>query len=335
MADIKINMDSLKSYRKAVRHKVKEGSNIYRFLPPFGDNCDGYPYAFWAISWGLSDPSTGNRRPYADCKQAEGKSPIWEYLDLLRAKVENIKMELVAAGNNEEQIKERLKATNKFISDLRPKTAFSWNAIDKAGTVGILEVKSTAHKQVLKLMNQYIMDYNQDPTSLGSDPTDSGVWFDISRTGTSFDTEYTVKKNQTMVKDPATGVPSYTDDRSPIPESVATDYENMGYDLTTVYQKKTYDELRDILVANLAILTQSNSDLYVEEFATDVVAPTPQQTTNVPQGAGAVGIKLGKAEDVKEEAETVVISPNPTPETVTTEESTEDLMKMAEDIFNK
>lgn len=349
MAEIKINMDSLKTYRKAVRHKIKEGSNIYRFLPPFGDNCDGYPYAFWAISWGLSDPSTGNRRPYSDCKREEGKSPIWEYLDLLRVKVEKIKIELVAAGKSEEEIKERLKLTNKFISDLRPKTAFAWNAIDKSGTVGILEVKSTAHKQVLKLMNQYILDYNQDPTSLGGQPSDSGVWFDISRTGMSFDTEYAVKKNQVMIKDPVTGVPSYTDDRSEIPESVAADYQNMGYDLTTIYQKKSYDELKEILMANIQVLSQTNSDLYVEEFAIadgktnpGVAAPdavpasTPVQESKpvVPQGAGNVALKLGNTEENQMEVPQTPAETAP-PIAAKDETSVDDMMAMAENIFNQ
>ena len=327
MANININMDSLKTFRKAVRHKVKEGSNIYRFTPPFGEECEGYPYAFWAISWGLSDPTTGNRRPYADCKQTEGKSPIWEYLDLLRLKVEKIKMELAAAGHTEDQIKERLAETNKFISNLRPKTVFAWNAVDKAGSVGILEVKSTAHKQVLKLMNQYIMDYNQDPTSLGSDAADSGVWFDITRTGTSFDTEYSVKKNQTMAKDPTTGVPSYQDDRSPVPETVANDYENHGYDLTSIYQKKTYTELKDILVANITSLSVENPDLYIEEFVS-AIAPASQpapiaEVVPLPQGTIKPAIKLGPIEE-----ETPVA---PTPVGADTGE--EDLMAMAEGIF--
>jgi len=333
MAEIKINMDSLKTFRKAVRHKVKDGSNIYRFTPPFGDNCEGYPYAFWAISWGLSDPETGNRRPYADCKQSEGKSPVWEYLDLLRPKVEKIKNDLVAEGKTEEEIKERLKATNIFISNLRPKTVFAWNAIDKSGTVGILELKSTAHKQVLKLMNQYILDYNQDPTSLGNEAADSGVWFDVSRSGMNFDTEYSVKKNQIMTKDANTGVPSYQDDRSAIPDSVAADYQNMGYDLTGIYQKKTYQELRDILVANLSILSKDNPDLYIEEFALEEAAPTttvaPAPTANVPQGSGTVGIKLGNSEEVE-----ATVTSEPVQETKA-EESMDDMLKMAEDIFNQ
>jgi len=329
MANIKINMDSLKTYRKAVRHKIKDGDNILRPLPPFGEACNGYPYVYWSVTWGLSDPSTGNRRPYADCKPDEGSSPIWEYLDLLRPKVEKIKMELAAEGKTEEEIKAILKDTNIFISNLRPKGVYAYNMIDKSGSVGITELKTTAHKQMLKLMNDYIMDYNQDPTSLGSDAADSGVWTNVSRTGTNFDTAYEVKKNQIMVKDPNTGVPSYQDDRESIPESVATDYENMGYDLTAIYQKKSYDELREILVANLSILVKDNPYLYIEEFADEEPAAlaTPTPVVDVPQGKKPVDLKLDVTDEpVAEEAPAGA---------ETGQEDMDELMKMADDVFNQ
>lgn len=343
MAEIKINMDSLKSYRKAVRHKIKEGSNIFRFLPPFGEDCNGYPYVPWAIIW-AHDPTTGNRRPYADCKRDEGRSPVWEYLDLLRAKVEDEKLKMLNSGASEEMIKDRFKATNKFISDIRPKTTFAWSAIDKAGTVGILELKTTAHKQVLSLMSQYIMDYNQDPTSLGSVPSDSGVWFNITRVGMNFDTEYSASKHQIMTKDPNTGVPSYTDDRSPIPESIASDYQSAGYDLTTIYQKKSYDELKDILVANITVLASANPDLAIDGFvakSVTVSAPpvasvaqgiTPDPKPSLPQGTGNIGIKLDNANDVTDGYEPALVQQETTQPSYAS--TNDDLMKMAEDIFN-
>ncbi len=38
---IKLNMDALKSNKEWIRHKVKSGSNVFRILPPFGDNSNG------------------------------------------------------------------------------------------------------------------------------------------------------------------------------------------------------------------------------------------------------------------------------------------------------
>ena len=317
MAEIKINMDSLKTFRKTVRHKVTDGVNTFRFGPPAGEESNGYPYQKWGVIWGLSDPSTGNRRPYASPSTYEGKCPIYDYLDLLKAKVEKLQTQLLAEGKSKEEIKERFKDTDYFISQLRPKTVFAYNAIDKSGVLGIVELKTTAHKEVLKLMNKYIIDYNQDPTSLGSNPTDSGVWFDITRTGERFQTEYGAKKHQTMMKD-ANGVPSYQDDREALPDAIVEDYDNLSYDLTNIYQKKSYDEMKEILVANLETLCVDNSDLAIDGYTSlATLAPSLSDAEGVveskPQGSG-VSLKLDTSEDV--------------------DTSSEDLMKMAEDVFN-
>src|ERR1035437_9788432 len=95
-------------------------------------------------------------------------------------------------------------------------------------------------------MNEYINDYNQDPTSLSSADDDSGLWFDVIRsneTGQFRDTKYDVKKVQTKIKD-AAGHVSFVDDRSPLSDSVVENYVNSGYDLSAIYQTKTYEDLQ-------------------------------------------------------------------------------------------
>jgi hypothetical protein len=321
MSSIKINLDSLnpKSFKKTVRHKIQDGSNIFRFLPPFGKESDGYPYRKWNVVWGLVDPNSGRARPFASSSTYEGRCPIYDYLDLLKAKVATMTSPADEA---------KVEALNKFISDLRPKTAYAYNASDKSGQIGVLELKATAHKKVISLMDKYIKDYNQDPTSLNSEPTDSGVWFNISKVGKGFDTSYDASKNQIMAKD-SSGVPVYKDDRSPLADSIVHNFDSLGYDLNSLYQKLTYEELKDILVVNLLSAAQNMPDLLVAGFGLDEnavaeeahVAVTtttavnkPVATSNPkPQGTGAK-INLGKAEDVSDD--------------------TDDILAMADDLFN-
>jgi len=351
MAEIKLNMDSLRPKKEWKRHKVQDGSNIFRLLPPFGPEANGYPYRKWNVIWGLTDPSTGRKRPFASPITYEGKCPIYEYLELLKVKVEAMKAEFASQGMTEEMIKERLKATNYFISQLRPKVIYAYNACDKSGVVGILELKSTAHKKILELMGKYITDYNQDPTSLNSAMDDSGVWFNITRKGQGLQTEYGAEKNQSMIKDPNTGAISYQDDRSALPENVIKDYENLGYDLTGIYQKKSYDEMKQILIANLSMMVEENADLKIDGFyvgaGTTVTTNTTVETNasvspQVTKGAGNIGIKLDNPNAVEPEATAQVTQPTPqaaqpvTPQPATTNSSdTEDLLKMADDIFNQ
>jgi hypothetical protein len=264
MSKISINLDSLKPKKEWKRHKIKEGHNVFRILPPFGDTANGYPYRKWMVIWGMLDPESGRARPFASSLTTEKQCPIFEYVDALQKKAEGIKAKMQTSGASEEDIKEALKPLNKVISTLRPKTVYAYNAIDKAGVVGILEVKATAQKILKELMMTYIKDYNQDPTSLNSEQDDSGVWFDFIRTGQYFDTEYDVEKLQTKAK--VNGQMTYIDDRSPLPDNVVENYADLAYDLSSIYQVKTYDELREVLMANLKNIVKEVPEARIAGF---------------------------------------------------------------------
>lgn len=298
---IKINMDSLKTRREWKRHKVKDGNNIFRILPPFGDSSNGYPYRKWQIIWGLQDPESGRARPFASSMTSEKKCPVTEYVGTLKKKAETLKLQLTNAGVSEEDQKTRLSSLNKLISDLSPKTVYIYNAADRAGDVGLLELKSTAQKKMKALMTAYIKDYSQDPTSLNSEDTDSGVWFNITRSGEGRDTEYDVLKFQTKTKS-ATGKITFEDDRSPLPDSVVESYDDLAYDLGAVYQVKSYDELKEILDANMDSLVELCPDaaLIDEAFEREVlVTKAPPVKTEVakPTGTKPVTVRLDDADD--------------------------------------
>jgi hypothetical protein len=306
MSNIKINLDSLnpKSFKKTVRHKVQDGGNIFRFLPPFGKESDGYPYRKWNVVWGLVDPASGRARPFASSSTYEGRCPVYDYLELLKNKV----VALNVPGCDETKIE----ALNKFISDLRPKTVYTYNAADKTGQVGVLELKPTAHKKIISLMEKYIKDYNQDPTSLNAEVNDSGIWFNITKTGKGFDTTYDAAKNQMKGKN-AHGVLVYEDDRSPLAESIVHNYDSLGYDLNSLYQKLTYEELKEILIANVVNAAKDMPELLVEGFGlAEATSSATQANTPKPQGSG-VKLNLDKADDV---------------------DDTDDILAMADDLFN-
>jgi hypothetical protein len=370
MAKININMDSLKAKKEWVRHKIQDGINTFRFLPPFGEAANGYPYQKWFVIWGLLDPTTGKQRPFASPKTYEGKCPVFEYSDLLKDKAEQIKAALMQQGCSEEEIKERLSAINKFMGNIRPKSAYVWNAVDKSGILGVCELRSTAQKALKGLMHQYILDYSQDPTSLNSLDDDSGVWFNIEKNGKGLQTEYKVAKAQNKVRT-ATGKIAFEDDRSPLPENVVAEFNNVAYDLNTVYQKKTYDELLEILRANVTLLVQDNPDFaidgfyYEEEAPAAATAPAPVAAP-VQQSAApkkVVTLQLGADDESDDEdisalpmastrpqpatvarpvatiAATVVNKPTTSKPTAPISQSArasnnEDIMALAENIFN-
>jgi len=349
MGKITINQDSLKSRQTWNRHKVKEGSNFFRFLPPFGDESNGYPYRRWVVLWGMTDPESGRMRPYASSITSEQKCPVFEYVEQLQKKAEAMKLSLVSASSAEaEDLKMRFKALNKIISAIRPKTVYAWNAVDKAGMVGLIELKPTAHKQLKTAMAKYIQEYSQDPTSVNSADDDSGVWFNVTRTGIGFDTEYKVDKVQMMTR--INNQPTYIDDRSALPESVVNNWQTMVYDLSSIYQVKTYDELKTVLLANMPLIIAESPDAYVVGFEPSgavaqqapaaIAAPQPvmQQTAQpvtpsrpvVPK----VALKLDSADD---DDHGYVVAPTRNPAPVAAQKAVsphDDIFKMADDILN-
>lgn len=249
---IKINMDALKTSKEWVRHKVKSGHNHFRILPPFGENSHGYPYRKWQIIWGLADPESGRVRPYASPMMTEKRCPVMEYVDGLKERLDKWQGELKGRGLDDKALNKhpRYSRLAKFTRDITPKTTYIYNAADRGGVVGLLELKATAHKAMKAEMNKYIQDYNQDPTSLNGADDDSGVWFDVIREGEGFQTEYKVAKVQNKVKQPS-GRVTFEDDRSPLPESIVENFDNLAYDLSSVYRSTTYDEVNEVLQANL------------------------------------------------------------------------------------
>ncbi|NJO52552.1 MAG: hypothetical protein HC840_27680 [Leptolyngbyaceae cyanobacterium RM2_2_4] len=368
MASIKLNMDSLKPKREWKRHKVEDGTSIYRILPPFGEKSNGFPYRKWSVIWGLNDPTTGRMKPLASTSATEKKCPVYEYLDLLKKKVENDKNALIAQLKSqgladaqiEKKVKDQFAEISKFMGQLRPKTVYAYNAADKAGVVGILELKATAHTKLLELMSKYITDYNQDPTSLGSDQNDSGVWFKFSREGKGLSTKYDVEKNQEMQQ--INGQRAYLDDRSPLHANIVNDYENQAYDVHSIYTVKTYDELKDILLFNLKKFVEGDSNANIpanpylavpgfDDFSgvsAAAAAPTQGQSASTGSNASAVkstvNLKLDAPESVVDD-EDIDYDSIPTPTQTQSSpasqqvvkqavSSNDDIMKMAENLLN-
>ena len=335
MAHITINQDSIKPRRDFKRHQVQPGQNIYRILPPFGDESvhNNYPYKRWSLAW-MIDPVSGRKRPFALPPFERDKvDPVTQYVKLLSDKnaIEKMIESGVDAATAESTVREKLSEANKLVYELRPKAGFFYNACNKAGEIGILELKKTAHDALKAEMYEYIKDYSQDPTSLSSLIDDSGVWFNIERIGEKGDkdTEYKVKKHQLKKKNER-GQLIFEDDRGPLPEHVVNNYDKMGYDIYNLYQVKTFEELHHILmfnlkdiVANIPITRIDGFDPAEHDFnAAPVEAPVQVAQEKKPQGSKAVKLAMELNEDPIEETTNLAegifddVTPTPAPKVV-------------------
>jgi hypothetical protein len=270
MGKITINQESLKTGATYKRHKINNGSNVFRVLPPYGDleAHKNYPYRKWSIAWML-DPKTQNQRPFATPDTDNQPCPVREYSDKLKTVVEDRKAQLKAEGFSDEEIKDEMKALNEIAWKMRVQKNYIYNACDKSGNTGLLELKTTAHKEIKKMMGKYIQEYGQDPTSLNSDhEEDAGVWFNIKKEGEGKNTEYSVEYNQTV--EVMNGKRVRIDDRSPLPNSIVDNYHTeFGYDLNTIYSRKSYDELLEILKWNLSLVADVAPEAIIEGYEFD------------------------------------------------------------------
>jgi hypothetical protein len=272
MAKITINMDSLKSGRDYVRHKINDGSNIYRILPPHGDTAvhNNYPYRRWSTVW-LNDPKTNKPRPFATPLMDGKDCPIKEYGDALTARIEQIKNKLTSEGYSDSEIKAELEGLRKIQWSLKVNYTYVYNACDQAGTVGILELKPTAHKSMKKMMNLFITENSQDPTTLGASSDEYGVWFNVTKEGQKKDTEYNVAFHQT--KEKRDGRLVKIDDTSPLPDNVIENYDSLAYDLNAVYTRKTYTDLKTLLLYNLSLIAQDVPEAILPGYEIDTDEP--------------------------------------------------------------
>lgn len=270
MGRIVINQDSLKSRREWKRHKIQDGNNVFRILPPFGDVSvhNNYPYRKWSTAW-LVDPKSGRRRPFATPQTDGGECPVREYNEALTKFIDKTKAQLEVKGITGDKLKKRLESLRKVQWETRVGHSYAYNATDKSGEVGLLELKTTAHQGVKKCMATYIKEYGQDPTTLESDLTENaGVWLNILKEGSGKDTEYSVSFSQ-LRKKTADGEVIKVDDRSPLSDNIVENYDDLAYDLNTVYVRKTYDEMKEILLFNLAIYADETPECVLDGYSVD------------------------------------------------------------------
>ena len=229
---IDLNIEDMESSTSTQlqRFKLTEGTHILRILPPFGTNHNNMASQEVNLHWGFI-ASNGQVKPICCSYKFDGYCPI-----CARAKELEVLAQRAKATGDEEGEKQN----NADSQKLRNRRTFLYNAANKEGTVGILELTKTTHDELIKLFKEYISKYDLNPTSL----TD-GVWFQITREGKSLKTKYFVKFNKTTAKIDGELIEKL--DRTPLAENILNNYEKLAIDIHTLYKPTTAADLKKIL----------------------------------------------------------------------------------------
>jgi len=258
---MKLNLDGTQEKKQLQKHKINNGDNIYRILPPI-EGSNGSPFKRWQICWLEID---GKPKPVPSPRSfSEKECPVYNFCDELDKKSKEELKPLLYDKSIPEEEKARIdKVINEIIPaisyNIKPKSSFYYNAINKSGVVGCLEVKKTANDQLIGLMREYISNFNQDPTSLDSTDDDCGVWFNFVREGVGRDTTYRVKKVETQIRTGKTITIEV--DRTPLPSNVVDNYESLAIDIFNLYKKLSNEEIKKLIITYVVQKFEEYTDL--------------------------------------------------------------------------
>lgn len=221
---------------------IKEGTSWYRILPPYGTGHNGFPWAFHGIHWGLKD-SNGNQIPVRCSYDREKFCPIC-------AEVWDAEKQLKSFEKDDNS--EAKQDLEEFVKTFRADKAYYLNALTIDGRVKKLKIKpilvtgrsggdgKKAEGQLIQRIKKAIVDKKFDPMAL-----DTGCWFEFTRTGRNFNTEYGVDFKRH---------PDETIDRTPISGAFPEVYEAIKaqlaggegpmFDVHTLYELRSSAELK-------------------------------------------------------------------------------------------
>ena len=114
------------------------------------------------------------------------------------------------------------------------------------------------------------------------------------------ETLYTVEFNKKSYKD-ETGDLVFKSDRSALPPNVIENYKDLAYDLNSVYHRKNYNELRDILLHTLSVVGETVPEAVLPGFSLS----SPKVVVSVPEvksvAKGKVALNLSSSDDDDDE----------------------------------
>lgn len=217
------------------RFYLKEGSNLYRVLPPTKSLKDRNKIAqYWSIIW-LTD-SRGKKRPVSSIFR-KNKDVILQH-DPLITKIDEMKREydLALASNANPAVIAAMKENMKRIYN---KKVYALNVISAGGELGVLEIPYTSYQNLEQRIREL---YNQGIDAIGVGE-DKGVYFDFKKTKDERGrVVYPVDAATKTTKD-ASGNFIITYVRAPLSQEDAARLAEQAEDLTQLYRELSVDEM--------------------------------------------------------------------------------------------
>jgi hypothetical protein len=226
-----------RNYTQTKRFNLKEGSNLYRVLPPFGSlSQSGEIAKYWSVYW-LTDSNNRKRAvPTIFKKAKDGRviqnDPIKDKLDAMTAMVDQAEKN----GENPAVVEQM----RKKLSDYNLDKAYYLNALSPSGEIGVLKIRYTAYQALLEKLKKLAQD-GIDAINAGQG---NGVFFDFRKVKDEKNrTSYAVDVGTRTQRDPMSNKVTVEYLSAPIDDVVLGRMESEARDLGAMYQYKSIEEM--------------------------------------------------------------------------------------------
>jgi len=244
---------------------VPDGASFWRIMPPANPSVSRELFHKYALHWGFTN-AAGKKNPVQCSYPHERFCPIDQRVFEAERLLERAKQ-----NNDKEKEKEFLE----YISEWRARIQFIYNAVNSQGEVVLLSVGKTVTDGIGIKIAEAVNTWKINPISLTS-----GLWFQITKTGKGFQTEYAVdfKKVNTLVN----GVPTQTLDQSALPQVLvdAINQQMVGgagplKDIHNQYAIKTAAELKLMMDGQLPAASSSSTGTVGQQIPAPTFVPPP------------------------------------------------------------
>lgn len=281
--------------RKYVTHKIKEGDNLYRILPPFGTNHKGLPFAEVSLHWfsTLDDTGKPKQRPLRCSYAVERFCPVCEEANDLYKEKESLLAEYIDEDTKKvrwdvvpEEVGAKHKQLKNSFDAVKVQRGYFYNALDASGVVGVLRLPKTAATKLGEQIKKAIQTYGFNPLSL-----ENGAVFNIiqKKTGPkNYNVEYSVEFVMKSITGPDGVQLKITTEQAP--KNVMDNYETLAYDVHAMYPAVTAAELQRAMIGDAILWTEMDAKKKAKAEATtaqeqkpvDPVVATPKTPTPTP-----------------------------------------------------
>jgi hypothetical protein len=250
--------------------KIKDGSNIYRILPPCGSLAEAGKWTVYeAIHWGYK--GTNNRFRNFRCPLQKGKDKMvvkpcaeCDKIAEQKATYDRLFKELTEGkGMGKEAAKEKLKYLGDWTQSHNRDAKWYMNVMNPQGEIGRLPIPHKMY-EALKLAIAEVIKKQIDPIAI-----DQGVYFDFQRSGTFSQTTHAVRIVTESFTPPGTTDTYERIKKAPLTQEQLKRMETEAYDLGDMFRSLTSDQV--------AMLVKSGGEADV----VDAVFASPESKKDV------------------------------------------------------